>query len=91
VANQDMLADYDAKNPPAFSRLIAGGTKLRRFSDEIMQAARRDAFAIMEEDAARDPAYRKVYSAWKAYRDESFNWFGASERAYTEFAIDAIG
>ncbi len=91
VANQDMLADYDAKNPPAFSRLIAGGTQLRKFSDEIMEAARRESFAILEEEAGADPGYRKVYSAWKAYRDESFNWFGASELAYAEFAIGAIG
>jgi TRAP-type mannitol/chloroaromatic compound transport system substrate-binding protein len=90
VANQDMVADYDAKNPPAFSRLIAGGTELRKFSPEIMEAARREAFAIMEEEASADPAYRKVFEAWKTVREQSYNWFGTAERAYNEFTIDSV-
>ena len=38
AANADMLASYDAKNPPALRRLIAGGTQLRQFSNEILNA-----------------------------------------------------
>ena len=85
VANQDMLADYDAKNPPAFARLLAGGTQVRRFSDAIMTAAHEQSFALMEEEASSDPAYRKIFESWKAFRDQSVNWFGTSEMAFNDF------
>jgi TRAP-type mannitol/chloroaromatic compound transport system substrate-binding protein len=90
VANQDMVATYDAKNPPAFARLISGGTQLRKFSPQIMDAARKEAFSIMEEEAAADQMYQKVLTAWKAFRSESFDWFGSAERAYMEFTIDPV-
>mgnify|MGYP001814337498 CR=1 FL=1 len=51
---------------------------------------RDDLVAIMEQEAASDPAYQKIFSSWKAVREESFRWFGSSERAYTEFTIDAV-
>jgi len=86
-----MQAGYDAKNPPAFARLVSGGTKLRKFSDDIMAAAQRESFALMEEQAAGDAVYNKVFSSWKKVREEYYTWFGAAERAYTEFAVSDIG
>src|SRR5215208_4876828 len=37
-ANVDMMAKYDALNPPALRRLLANGVKLQPFSNEIMAA-----------------------------------------------------
>jgi len=34
-----MTGKYDAANPPAFKRLIAGGVLLRAFSQDIMEAS----------------------------------------------------
>lgn len=78
---------YDTQNPAALDRLIGGGTQLRRFSTEIMQAARTAANDLMEENAGADPDYRRVYDAWKQFRDASFRWFGTSEKAYADFAF----
>jgi TRAP-type mannitol/chloroaromatic compound transport system substrate-binding protein len=78
---------YDTQNPAALNRLIAGGTQLRRFSQEIMVAARNAANDLMEENAAADPDYRRVYDAWKPFREASFHWFGTSEKAYADFAF----
>jgi TRAP-type mannitol/chloroaromatic compound transport system substrate-binding protein len=79
-------AIYDAKNPPALERLIAGGTQLRRFSDEIMNgcaAATRD---MLEQQAARDAGYRRVHDAFLAFREDAFRWFATAEGAYAEYA-----
>src|SRR5512139_3560251 len=38
TANSWMMAKYDQGNPAAMKKLLAGGTKLRAFSPEIMQA-----------------------------------------------------
>ena len=58
-----MQARYDAKNPAALARLVAGGVQLEKFSNAIMVVAERAAFAIMEEQASKDATYRKVYEA----------------------------
>ena len=77
-ANVDMMARYDAKNPPALRRLLAAGTELRRFSDDIMQAADRISVEIMQEEAA-DPAYRRIMESYMTWRDESSEWLRTAE------------
>ncbi|HVS02793.1 MAG TPA: ABC transporter substrate-binding protein, partial [Thermoanaerobaculia bacterium] len=86
-AARAMQTRYDAKNPPALERLLAAGVELRPFSREILDAARRAAQGILEENAARDAAFRHVYDRWKAFRDRSFRWFGTAELAYAEFSF----
>jgi len=87
VAEVTMQARYDAKNPPALDRLLGQDVKLERFSDDIMNAALEASFEIMEEQAAKDPGYRKVYDAFKAVRGPMFRWFGTAELAYAEYAF----
>ena len=82
-----MTARYDALNPPALDRLLAAGVRLRRFSDEIMEAAFRTSFELYAEQASGDPGYRKIYEAWVTARRESFRWFNTAERAYADFAL----
>lgn len=82
-----MTARYDAKNPPALQRLIKAGVKLRPFSDDIMEAAYLASFELYEEQAAADPAYRKIYEAWKRARSDSYRWFNTAEQAYARFAF----
>lgn len=90
VANHDMMMKYDAKNPPALSRLIEGGTELRAFSSEIMAAAQRESFALLEEEAVNDPLYARVYASWKQVHEEYYRWFATSERSYSIAAVSAI-
>jgi TRAP-type mannitol/chloroaromatic compound transport system substrate-binding protein len=86
-AELSMQARYDARNPAALARLLAAGVQTRRFSPEIMAAAEKAAFEIMEEQAAGDPAYRQVYESWKKTRREAFDWFGTAELAYAMHAF----
>jgi TRAP-type mannitol/chloroaromatic compound transport system substrate-binding protein len=81
---------YDTQNHAALDRLIAGGTQLRRFSPEILQAAHTASHDLMEEVAAREAPYRRIYDAWKQFRDGSFRWFGTSEKAYADFAFPSF-
>lgn len=90
-AADSMLTIYDARNPEALERLLAGGVQLRRFSPDIMQAAHRVSLEIMEQNAAADAGYRKVYDAWKKFRESSMRWFGTTEYAYASFAYGEDG
>jgi TRAP-type mannitol/chloroaromatic compound transport system substrate-binding protein len=85
-ASSEMLAKYDAVNPPALERLLARGVQLRPFPEEILTAARRAAFDLYEEHAAKDATYRKIYEAWKRFRAQSYRWFSTAELAYAAFA-----
>jgi TRAP-type mannitol/chloroaromatic compound transport system substrate-binding protein len=80
-------AIYDVRNPQALERLVAGGTALRRFSSEIMNACAAASRDLLEQNAARDGAYRRVYEAFRSFRDDSFRWFATTEHAYADFAF----
>jgi TRAP-type mannitol/chloroaromatic compound transport system substrate-binding protein len=90
AASVAMITSYDAKNPQAFDRLVNEGVQLRPFSTDIMQAAEKQAFEIMEEQAAADAAYNKVYTAFKTFRDASYRWFSTAENAYADYAFGAF-
>ncbi|MCS7083186.1 MAG: TRAP transporter substrate-binding protein [Bacteroidetes bacterium] len=86
-ANLAMLAHYDQQNPLALERLRQAGVQLRRFPEDILQAAQRIAFGLYEEQAAREPTYRKLYDAWRRFRELAYRWFGTAERSYADFAF----
>ena len=83
-----MLYTYDARNPAALQRLVAGGTQLRPFSDEIMSLARTTIGEILEEYAAADAQYRQVYDHWRNFKEASYRWFGTAELRYAGFAFE---
>ena len=76
---------YDALNPPALERILASGVSMRPFSDELMRAAAEASRAMLEENAAKNADYRKVFDHWSAFRTSSRRWWGAAELAYARF------
>ena len=85
-----MQARYDHLNPPALTRLLDQGVELRAFSDDLMRAARDVSFDMLEEQAAADATYRKIYESWKKARREAYRWFGTAELAYSRFAFPEV-
>jgi TRAP-type mannitol/chloroaromatic compound transport system substrate-binding protein len=85
MANADMLAKYDALNPPALRRMVGSGVVLKAFPQDIMQASWKAANETYEETSAANPRFKKVYDAWKKYRDEQILWFGVAERQFDSF------
>ena len=88
VSARRMLYTYDARNPAALQRLVAGGTQLRPFSDEIMSLARTTIGEILEGNAAADAQYRQVYDHWRSFKEASYRWFGTAELRYMGFAFN---
>jgi TRAP-type mannitol/chloroaromatic compound transport system substrate-binding protein len=87
----DMLARYDVENPKALNRLVnEHGVQLRAFSEEILQAAWRESNAFLEEQAASDATFRRVYESWNAYRMEVFPYFAGNEQHYARFAFSQV-
>jgi TRAP-type mannitol/chloroaromatic compound transport system substrate-binding protein len=88
-ANVDMLAKYDALNPPALRRLLANGVNLRPFSNEIMAACYKAANEVFEETNAANAKFKKIYEPWKKFRDEEDLWFSVAENRFDNFMIAA--
>ena len=84
-ANTTMLASYDARNNEALASLIAGGTQLRAYSDEIMEAAEKATFALYDEFAANDADFAAIYEGWRAFRDRIYPWHKTNQSAFEQF------
>lgn len=83
--NQDMLARYDARNLAALQRLREGGTQLRPYSPEILQAAKRISDELLATNAAEDATFRNVYDSWQQFRDRITQWHEVAEFSYARF------
>ncbi|HYC01903.1 MAG TPA: TRAP transporter substrate-binding protein [Azospirillaceae bacterium] len=88
-ANQRMVAKYDAQNPAALKRLVGAGAKLHAYPREILQAAHQATFQLYDELSASNANWKKVYTPWKAYRDEEYTWFRVSENYLENFSYSA--
>jgi TRAP-type mannitol/chloroaromatic compound transport system substrate-binding protein len=82
-----MQAEYDTKNPAALSRLIKSGAKLHTFAPAIMDEAYKVATAVMEEEAAKNAKFKKVYEPWKRFRHDQNVWASVAEQPMQNFLI----
>ena len=77
-----MVAEYDAKNRQALIRLKAAGVQLHKFSDDIMEGSYKAASEMYDEEAAKNPKFKKIYDEWKIFRAEEAPWFALTELAH---------
>ena len=84
-ANVDMLAKYDAINPPALKRLAGNGVQLRPFSRDIMNACFNAAEEVYAEQSAKNPKFKKIYDAWKSFHRDQVLWFRVAEQNFDNF------
>jgi len=80
-----MMAKYDAENPVALRRLLAGGAKLRAFSTDIMDAALKASDDLYGEIADKNAMFKKLYASWHPFRSIDVEWFGVCENRINNF------
>mgnify|MGYP004515067761 CR=1 FL=1 len=88
-ADTEMTSRYDHNNPQALRRLLAAGAQLRPWPRPILEAGWRAANEVYEENASRNPRFRRVMDSYRRYRDEEFTWFRVAENSYDNFAFTA--
>src|SRR5215472_11322477 len=86
-ANVEETARYDARNPAAIKRLIAAGTQLRPFPQEIMEACLKASNEVNAETSASNPDYKKVLDSMQAFRNDEYLWWQVAEYTYDGFMI----
>lgn len=85
MANVNMLAKYDARNGVALNEMIEGGTQLRTYSDEILQAASDAADELYEETAANNATFNEIYGPWREFRDQVRGWNATNQLPFETF------
>src|SRR5882724_7683720 len=84
-AKSMMVAKYDTQNPAALKRLVAGGTQIRPYTRDIMLACYKAAFELYDETAATNEKFKKIYDAWKPFRQDEDLWFRVAENTFDNF------
>ncbi len=84
-AHVEMQGRYDARNPAALKRLVAGGTKLFAFPKEVMDAAFKESMALYSEISATNPGWKKIYDDYAGFRRDSNLWFRFTEATFDDF------
>jgi TRAP-type mannitol/chloroaromatic compound transport system substrate-binding protein len=81
----DMQANYDVKNPQALKELYAGGTRLRAFPADMMNAAFKASMTYYDQLSASNPRWKKVYDDFNAFRRDQNLWFRFAEAGFDDF------
>ena len=84
-ANTWMVAKYDAQNPAALKRLVAGGTQLRPFPKDIMIASWKASVEVNKELSEKSPAFKKIYESMVKFREDQLLWFRVAEKGFDDF------
>ncbi|MDI3471149.1 MAG: TRAP transporter solute receptor [Pseudolabrys sp.] len=89
-ANTWCLAKYDALNPQALRRLLAGGTKLHVFSPQIMEAAYKATLEVHGEVSKTNAEFKKANESMMAFQKNAYQWFTVAENTYDNFMMRAM-
>ena len=83
VVNQDMLAEYTARNNAALKTLVnEHNVQLRAFPDEVLKELRKISDEVVAELAAKDETAKRIYISFKKYREQVKAWHEISEKAF---------
>ncbi len=67
--------------------LIASGTEIRIFSDEILAAFAKATEEIHAENAANNAIYKRIFDDYTAFTDSVRSWTKLTQHAYNEFVF----
>ena len=87
TANTHMMAKYDAGNPAALRRLIAGGAKLQPFSQQVMEACLKAANEVYAETSAKNADFKKIHDSYMAFRNDQYLWWQVAELTFDVFQV----
>jgi len=83
MVNQDMLAEYTARNQTALDTLVKKHkVDLRKLPDAVLQQLHGLSVDVVADVAAKDPVSMKVYRSFDKFSKQVKNWTDISELAY---------
>jgi len=89
-AHQANYAQFIGSNGPALERLIAGGTQLHSFSDDVWDAFGSAAQEVME-GFRSDALFAKIHDGFLTSVKQTSGWVSRSDAAYTAQRTRVLG
>lgn len=86
-ANTNMMAKYDLKNPVAIKQIVAEGTVLKPFSQDILDACFKASTDVYAEITAKNTDFKKIFDDQNAFKREAYLWMQLSEYTYDTFMM----
>ncbi len=84
-----MLSEMEQKNLTALKELQArDDIEIRRFPDDVLSTLRAMTDETLAEEAAANPAFKRIYDAYEAFRQQDHAWAAISEKAYLTIGDD---
>jgi TRAP-type mannitol/chloroaromatic compound transport system substrate-binding protein len=82
-SNLWMLSEFEARNLESL-RTLQNKYKVKTyaFPDPVIKKLKTYTKEVLSEEAAKDPAFRRVYTAYEKFRANNDAWSGISEAAY---------
>jgi TRAP-type mannitol/chloroaromatic compound transport system substrate-binding protein len=83
VVNQDMLAEYTARNPAALRALVEKHqVEIRSYPEDVLATLRKYSEQVVQELANQDEFSQRVYQSYTAFLQGSREWGRLSDIAY---------
>ena len=83
MANDDVLAEYTARNAEALQTLVNDhGVELRRFPDAVLARLGQASAAVVSEMAGEDPLNQRILDSYNRYTTLIRAYHEITERAY---------
>ena len=83
--NLRMFSEMEQKNMQALQELKElPNVQLHKFPDEVLAKLKTLTKETLEEEAAKDPKFKRVYEAYQAFRQKNDAWSAISENAYLD-------
>jgi TRAP-type mannitol/chloroaromatic compound transport system substrate-binding protein len=83
VVNQDMLAEYTARNPVALQALLEKhGVDMRPYPDDVIAKLKQLSAEVVSEVAQNDDFSQKVFASYQKFLQQSQEWSRISELTY---------
>jgi TRAP-type mannitol/chloroaromatic compound transport system substrate-binding protein len=89
LADNWMQAKYDASNPGALKRLVAGGAQLRPLSQGVLEASYKAANEVYTDTSRTNADFKQVYDSLITFRGDEYLWSQVSEYTFDTFQIRA--
>jgi TRAP-type mannitol/chloroaromatic compound transport system substrate-binding protein len=86
-ANTIMQARYDVQNPLAIKRLVANGTQLRPYPNDVMEACLKATNELWGEISAKNEDFKKLIGTMQAFRNDEYLWWQVAEYTFDSFQI----
>ena len=80
-SNVWMLSEFEAKNNEYLEKILAEGTELRKFPDDVLAKLKTLSDEVIAEQCEADAQLKEVYESMNAFKESSNNWKLVSEDA----------